>query len=230
MKLFMPVAALLTMFSISTASADVISPVASTPGVGIASDGVNIFDFSSRPLGDVTGGNNGFTINGVTFTNVSAADRVQIKTQPNDAGGAQPFGTAGNYLSVLLGGILDMKFALTTTFGFYWGSIDPTNMIEFFRGGVSVGTLDGADVALQASLAATGNQGDFAANRFVTFTDLLGFDEIKLTSGQNSFEITNVGAVPEVSTWAMMILGFVGLGFLGYRKSSKSTSQRFRLA
>lgn len=30
----------------------------------------------------------------------------------------------------------------------------------------------------------------------------------------------NVSAVPEPSTWAMMILGFLGLGFLGYRKKT----------
>jgi hypothetical protein len=36
---------------------------------------------------------------------------------------------------------------------------------------------------------------------------------------------TGVGAVPEPSTWAMMILGFVGLGFLAYRR--KNSSFRF---
>jgi PEP-CTERM motif len=30
-------------------------------------------------------------------------------------------------------------------------------------------------------------------------------------------------AVPEPSTWAMMLLGFAGLGFLGYRKICKGT-------
>jgi PEP-CTERM motif len=29
------------------------------------------------------------------------------------------------------------------------------------------------------------------------------------------------GAVPEPSTWAMMLLGFVGLGFMAYRRKSK---------
>jgi hypothetical protein len=29
-------------------------------------------------------------------------------------------------------------------------------------------------------------------------------------------------SVPEPSTWAMMILGFVGVGFMGYRRSRKS--------
>ena len=31
-----------------------------------------------------------------------------------------------------------------------------------------------------------------------------------------------VGGVPEPSTWAMMLLGFGGLGFAGYRRSSKA--------
>ena len=34
--------------------------------------------------------------------------------------------------------------------------------------------------------------------------------------------ITNgIGAVPEPSTWAMMILGFAGVGFMAYRRKSK---------
>ena len=30
-----------------------------------------------------------------------------------------------------------------------------------------------------------------------------------------------VAAVPEPSTWAMMILGFAGVGFIAYRRSRK---------
>ena len=33
--------------------------------------------------------------------------------------------------------------------------------------------------------------------------------------------ITQVAAVPEPSTWAMMILGFAGVGFMAYRRSRK---------
>jgi hypothetical protein len=28
--------------------------------------------------------------------------------------------------------------------------------------------------------------------------------------------------IPEPSTWAMMIIGFVGLGFVGYRKTKSA--------
>jgi len=31
-----------------------------------------------------------------------------------------------------------------------------------------------------------------------------------------------VGAVPEPSTWAMLILGFAGIGFMAYRRKSKT--------
>jgi hypothetical protein len=34
-------------------------------------------------------------------------------------------------------------------------------------------------------------------------------------------QIGAVGAVPEPSTWAMMILGFAGIGFMAYRRKSK---------
>jgi hypothetical protein len=38
---------------------------------------------------------------------------------------------------------------------------------------------------------------------------------------QINFQVTPaVAAVPEPSTWAMMILGFLGIGFLSYRRKS----------
>ncbi|QHO78449.1 hypothetical protein ACH79_43540 [Bradyrhizobium sp. CCBAU 051011] len=39
-----------------------------------------------------------------------------------------------------------------------------------------------------------------------------------------------VAAVPEASTWAMMILGFVGVGFLAYRRRETPKKIGFRLA
>jgi hypothetical protein len=38
---------------------------------------------------------------------------------------------------------------------------------------------------------------------------------------ETSFGIGNVSAVPEPSTWAMLLLGFAGVGFVGYRRKSK---------
>jgi hypothetical protein len=37
------------------------------------------------------------------------------------------------------------------------------------------------------------------------------------------FTLTQVGGVPEPSTWAMMILGFSGVGFMAFRRKSRGT-------
>ena len=41
----------------------------------------------------------------------------------------------------------------------------------------------------------------------------------------NDFAMDNLvlTAVPEASTWAMMILGFFGIGFIAYRRRNNST-------
>jgi hypothetical protein len=48
--------------------------------------------------------------------------------------------------------------------------------------------------------------------------------------GPDSFFLvpTPTAAVPELSTWAMMILGFAGVGFLGMRKRNPDGSTGFR--
>ena len=61
----------------------------------------------------------------------------------------------------------------------------------------------------------TGLVGDVLAGQFgaLSFT-LPAFDVL-------SSEASVTGAVPEPSTWAMMILGFAGFGFMAYRRKSK---------
>jgi Domain of unknown function (DUF4082) len=41
------------------------------------------------------------------------------------------------------------------------------------------------------------------------------------TDGTPGFFGPNISVVPELSTWAMMLLGFAGLGFFGYRRSNR---------
>jgi hypothetical protein len=42
------------------------------------------------------------------------------------------------------------------------------------------------------------------------------------SSTQNAFEFDMGSSVPEPSTWAMMMLGFVGLGYAAFRRSAKA--------
>jgi hypothetical protein len=51
------------------------------------------------------------------------------------------------------------------------------------------------------------------------------FKDQVLTAGVNSGDGSiSITAVPESSTWAMMLAGFAGLGFLGWRGSRKTTA------
>jgi hypothetical protein len=86
-----------------------------------------------------------------------------------------------------------------------------------FRGDLLLGVIDGgADIIVNGTEISTAD--GFAEN---TVFDLGSFGpNIDLTiTGNGTFAIG--GAVPEPSTWAMMLLGFAGLGFVGYRTNSR---------
>jgi len=53
-------------------------------------------------------------------------------------------------------------------------------------------------------------------NQFGTYTSLGGRGSLTISGSVDA-----VAAVPEPSTWAMMILGFTGVGFMAYRRSRK---------
>jgi hypothetical protein len=57
--------------------------------------------------------------------------------------------------------------------------------------------------------ASPGNFTAFGTTAFGPFIENAG----------STFTFTNVTAVPEPSTWAMMLIGFAGLGFAGYRRA-----------
>ena len=87
--------------------------------------------------------------------------------------------------------------------------------ITGYNGLTVVGTYSNDDVknGLDEFLALATNGKTFTSLK-ITSTD--GFSEIK------QFEISGFApAVPEPSTWAMMILGFAGVGFMAYRRKSK---------
>jgi hypothetical protein len=65
----------------------------------------------------------------------------------------------------------------------------------------------------------TGGTPNFISQTYSTTNGFLTFD----SASSLTFEaISQTSAVPEASTWAMMILGFAGLGFMAYRRKSTS--------
>jgi hypothetical protein len=150
--------------------------------------------------------------------------------------GAAPFGDSTNYLSVLGTGSVTVNITSPADqVTFYWGSIDKYNSISFVDGGHTY-TFDGSVVT--PSLSDTGCQTISSCSGLVTFQDTTGgtISSFTLSSSSNSFEADNFtatevnfqNAVPESSTWMMMLLGFFGVGFAAYRR--KGRALQFRLA
>jgi hypothetical protein len=152
-----------------------------------------------------------------TFSNGSSnASLAQILNTTSTIG-AEPLGDTTPYLSVLGGGVVNVTIAGgANSLSFFVGSLDAVNSIEF--NGDPNNVFTGAQLL---GLSDTGCQDDPSCNRFITFSGPI--TSFTLTSGANSLEVDSfTTAVPEPSTWAMMILGFVGLGFMAYRKKSHS--------
>lgn len=110
--------------------------------------------------------------------------------------------------------------------GFYWGSVDTYNTLSLYDGNTLIATYTGGDV-LNPANGYQGSTGSAYVNFFATGGDQI--TSVTFTSTQHAFEIDSItAAVPEPSTWALLTLGFVGLGFLGYRRSGGGVS--FRVA
>jgi hypothetical protein len=107
----------------------------------------------------------------------------------------------------------------------------------FFVPQVEVRDADGNFLWLSASRPISGGTGPFigdlqtwtrdamlAPDWLRVGTDIVGGD--KPPTFNAAFSLSGA-VVPEPSTWIMMLLGFVGIGFVGYRKSRKRTRGSF---
>jgi hypothetical protein len=60
-----------------------------------------------------------------------------------------------------------------------------------------------------------------------TFSLILNDIDVGVGSSSNVSGLFTVTAVPEPSTWAMIILGFLGVGFAAYRRKGAASAMRF---
>jgi hypothetical protein len=156
------------------------------------------FDPGSRPL--VAGGGFVTGTNGILY--------------------AQPYGSSGYYYAVgpstSTTGTIDLSsFADINSISFLWGSVDSYNTLQFLDASMNIlASFSGNDIFDPAN----GNRTNPNTNPIVTFsltgTDASDLTYLRLISSSNSFEIDNllVGSVPEPATWALMLLGFAGIG------------------
>src|ERR1700722_12738380 len=138
---------------------------------------------------------------------------------------ADPLGDTLPYMSVEGGGTEQVVFGTSrTSISIYWGSIDGNqggnNNLNTFAITVDNYTLTGADLVAMGATG-TGDQTGPLGNELVTISGLAPFTTATFSSTNNAFEFALGSAVPEPSTWAMMMLGFAGLGYAAFRRNTK---------
>ena len=156
-------------------------------------------------------GNAGLVTGSTTYYAAPAFSTSTVDTSP--------------YLAVQANATATLTLPEETGVQLYVGSLDAYNQLTFSN---SL-SYTGAQLASMVSgLADSGCQtcGDTNGYLSFTFTPGKAVSWVTLsTDGSDAFEVAGVGssgAVPELSTWAMMALGFAGLGYVGSRRSKTS--------
>jgi hypothetical protein len=114
-------------------------------------------------------------------------------------------GTASAFTALLL----DVKVPGTETLTF-------TSPTPITSGATQIVTANGENFILVSAI----NGETFSSLRFTSTGNLSSVEQVRVDIAGN------VGAVPEPSTWAMMVLGFLGIGFMAYRRRGHAS---FRL-
>ncbi|SHK60755.1 PEP-CTERM protein-sorting domain-containing protein [Bradyrhizobium lablabi] len=166
--------------------------------------------------GDATIANTPGTAPDVTF-NVSTPISF-------DSGSAYTIGeflTSGG--ASVLTGSGELGHTLDNTFFQFLGSVSVTNGQTFtvghddgltlVIGGLTVIDLPGGHSPGDDTVTYTGPTGTFAFD--------LVYGEAFGAPAQLHIDLPLTSSVPEPSTWAMLILGFAGVGFMAYRRKSK---------
>jgi hypothetical protein len=119
------------------------------------------------------------------------------------------------YLSVQMGKTATLDTPLLSAISFYVGSLDGYNSFTFHLADGTTQVVTGATLAALPGMNANGSQTSFTTNGRLTFSFASAIDSVDFGSGNYSLEIGDIGAfalVPEPASWALMILGFGGVG------------------
>ena len=157
-----------------------------------------------------------------------AANQVGQPTSSLPNPGWNPFGTLDtthNWIDIGASGTT-LTFSLASLASsirnnvlfFVWGSPNGDNTV----------TLSNGDSLTTAGLGPVVNQQNNPAGYLIGLNLTPGATSVSFTTHETAFEFAFTAPVPEASTWAMMILGFAGVGFMAYRRKSQAAA--FRIA
>lgn len=211
MKLLSTVAALAAVMAIGT-SANAAITVSNGPYQTYSQD---VLTFAqANVLCDFEGPN---CISGFNFTFAGGtAPGSGIFSGTTFGISAAPPGDGTSYAAVLgPNGVGTLTFAaLLPGISFFMGSPDQYNSITFLQGNTILASFNGDQFTGPPA------NGDQSLGERISFNfNGAAVDTIKFTSSQNSFEFDRIGlSVPEPTTWAMMLLGFGGIGAMIRRR------------
>jgi hypothetical protein len=165
-----------------------------------------------------------FNVGASPFTTVNPGGNLFF-TGSASGQNANPFGDDTRYVSVGTSATPQSATLLVSSFanyvGLYWGSIDTYNNILITY---TDNTSSNVNSTLYGLLTPSNGDQGLQGSKYVNiFTDK-AIASITFSSTSKAFEFDNVSiaAVPEPSTWAMMVLGFLGVGFVAYRRKSST--------
>jgi hypothetical protein len=176
--------------------------------------------------------------NGTTVTNQYAGVVFSLQGGPNSVGspttwnisGAESLNNSTAGCCYPTANILDMSFTtLVSGVSFTFNNFGATN-----QGAATTYTAyDSLHHVISTGLLQNDNSFSLITVSGTGIADLQINNNVGLSSswiygvGRLSFAVS---AVPEPSTWAMMVLGFCGLGFMAYRKKNFAASRRIEAA
>src|ERR1700722_5150905 len=170
-------------------------------------------------------GQNNFVLGGITWNGTVGPGGAETEQGSLAGQYAAPLGMGNTtYMAVFGGGTETATWTTPqTSLSLYWGSMDGNggnnNTIMITAGSF---TLTPATLATMfpGMGDVNGNQTDPFGNQLVRIPGLTPFTTASFSSTGNAFEFT-LATVPEPSTWAMMVIGFAGLGYAAFRRNSK---------
>jgi PEP-CTERM motif len=182
------------------------------------------FSFPGAGFRQVGGhGTSSITRNGVTYTDVSGTNDIVILSPGDYWNFGAAVGTTIDYV-VTTDYDEHIRASFSTEYkavGFtaYFNGLGPGTLTVFGAGGDTIGSYafptSGEDPA--TGLADRGYLG------FTNTAPITGFQWDTTGGGiiDTGFSNLSVGTVPEPSTWAMLLLGFAGIGFMACRSKNK---------